>query len=449
MPSTMRRSASATSSPSRPHRAMRRTPSSSSQYREPAVGSDDPSTKSQIYVLSADGSSLFLLDPSKPDGNEEPPPYAPFRITPPEVRQSGSDEPTGGIRAMNLAPPAPGISSPLRSPQSGHAFPPGTIITPEARARAVTLPGRSRSPHETPTRSIVRNSSSFTSPNNTRSARSTRSLRPPNDRTRSQQSIATSIGATSVRVPDERTSLLSPDDWVEVNYYRGRGRWRAIFCGEVEEGEEVVTWSGGWKRYWRTLSERQAWRGLVHLILLTFPFALLVWPFLLAGTLAGTALLITLPLGAAVWWLTLFLARSAARLEIITQLHYHSPLSPSRRHPAYHPIFHHPKEVLSSPDPLETDPDCADIHSDEEGGTDEVVWETRFIKCSYAMFCDHYSYSALVYFLLIKPLVVLFPTIFIVALFPVCFLTIFALPVYLRAMRRWGKWQAGIAVENL
>lgn len=44
--------------------------------------------------------------------------------------------------------------------------------------------------------------------------------------------------------------------------------------------------------------------------------ALLVWPFLVVGTVAGTALLITLPLGAAVWWLTLILARSAARLEV-------------------------------------------------------------------------------------------------------------------------------------
>lgn len=44
--------------------------------------------------------------------------------------------------------------------------------------------------------------------------------------------------------------------------------------------------------------------------------ALLVWPFLLVGTLVGTALLITLPLGVAVWWLTLIIARSAAKLEV-------------------------------------------------------------------------------------------------------------------------------------
>lgn len=44
--------------------------------------------------------------------------------------------------------------------------------------------------------------------------------------------------------------------------------------------------------------------------------ALLVWPPLLVGTLVGTALLITLPIGAVVWWLTLFIARSAARFEV-------------------------------------------------------------------------------------------------------------------------------------
>lgn len=44
--------------------------------------------------------------------------------------------------------------------------------------------------------------------------------------------------------------------------------------------------------------------------------ALLVWPWLVIGTLVGTALLITLPIGAAVWWITLFLSRSAARLEV-------------------------------------------------------------------------------------------------------------------------------------
>jgi hypothetical protein len=44
--------------------------------------------------------------------------------------------------------------------------------------------------------------------------------------------------------------------------------------------------------------------------------ALAIWPWLVIGTLVGTALLITLPIGAAIWWITLFLSRSSARLEV-------------------------------------------------------------------------------------------------------------------------------------
>ena len=70
-------------------------------------------------------------------------------------------------------------------------------------------------------------------------------------------------------------------------------------------------------------------------------------------------------------------------------------------------------------------------------------------KSSRCQFCDHYSYSALSYFLLVKPLITLISTILVVALLPVAFATIFGLPVYLRAVRRWGRWQAGVAMENL
>jgi hypothetical protein len=42
---------------------------------------------------------------------------------------------------------------------------------------------------------------------------------------------------------------------------------------------------------------------------------LVLWPILIAGTLVGTVLLITLPLGAMVWFLVLILARSACRAE--------------------------------------------------------------------------------------------------------------------------------------
>ena len=62
---------------------------------------------------------------------------------------------------------------------------------------------------------------------------------------------------------------------------------------------------------------------------------------------------------------------------------------------------------------------------------------------------DHYSYSALSYFVLLKPLVVLFSTILLLAFFPIALVLLPLLPIYLRAVRVWGRYQAGIAMENL
>jgi hypothetical protein len=44
---------------------------------------------------------------------------------------------------------------------------------------------------------------------------------------------------------------------------------------------------------------------------------------------------------------------------------------------------------------------------------------------------------------------VLFSTIALWALFPVAVALVFTLPMYLRAARRWGRWQAEVALENL
>lgn len=53
------------------------------------------------------------------------------------------------------------------------------------------------------------------------------------------------------------------------------------------------------------------------------------------------------------------------------------------------------------------------------------------------------------YFLLIKPLVVFFPTVALIALFPVCLVLFPLLPVYLRVARRYGLWQARVALDNV
>jgi hypothetical protein len=56
------------------------------------------------------------------------------------------------------------------------------------------------------------------------------------------------------------------------------------------------------------------------------------------------------------------------------QLKYHSPLGPSAPEPTYHPIFYRVKERLpGSPiSPMSEFPP-------------DIEWETRFVKCSYAM----------------------------------------------------------------
>jgi hypothetical protein len=56
------------------------------------------------------------------------------------------------------------------------------------------------------------------------------------------------------------------------------------------------------------------------------------------------------------------------------QLKYHSPLGPSTPEPTYHPIFYRVKERLpGSPiSPMSEFPP-------------DIEWETRFVKCSYAM----------------------------------------------------------------
>lgn len=57
------------------------------------------------------------------------------------------------------------------------------------------------------------------------------------------------------------------------------------------------------------------------------------------------------------------------------QLKYHSPLDPSVPQPSYHPIFYRVKERLNQTPPI----------SPIDEFPPEIQWETRFVKCSYAM----------------------------------------------------------------
>ncbi|KIR60258.1 hypothetical protein I312_104194 [Cryptococcus bacillisporus CA1280] len=465
----------------KPPRLLHRSPSEPVHVNGPLAGSNGvngvngengalTSPSQQIYVLTADGSRLFLLDPTRPNG-EEPPPYASFPIQ--HIPDSDADADAeadvegngyvGGI-GDTLAPTSSRLLTPGYIPTST-----SPIVEPSRRHRARTLSALSAE------RSRPRTSTTTSRPDNRRARTglltTTASPGPPYGR------------GVAVGPADERTPLLAVrvgdgmaeadeavegqgDGSLERRSGMRRGWWRGVCCGELEKGEQVGTWSDGWKRFWRPVGKKDYWASVFHLIFLNFPLALLVWPPLLVGTLAGTALLITLPIGAAVWWITLFIARSAARLETIMQTYYH-PLPPSKL-PPYHPIFHIPLAPSPLPTPLHSPTSSpsrphSHLHSrhsansnqslhDEENPTTPTPtqqWDKRFTKCSYAMFLDHYSYSSLSYFLLIKPVITLFSTIVIVVVLLLGGATVVGLPVALRAVKRWGKWQAEVAMENL
>lgn len=148
---------------------------------------------------------------------------------------------------------------------------------------------------------------------------------------------------------------------------------RSIVCGDGEgtialsEGEGEVVRRSAWRRYWAPVVSRDHWRPLLHLLAINVPFNLLVWPPLLVGTLAGTVLLITLPIGAVVWWLTLMIARWAAREELRLQARFHGLGHRPR------PVFHRVREVR--------------LPSSGGDGQLELVYDTRFLKKSWAMVC--------------------------------------------------------------
>lgn len=69
--------------------------------------------------------------------------------------------------------------------------------------------------------------------------------------------------------------------------------------------------------------------------------------------------------------------RLVADIQTIMQLRYHSPLNPSVVEPSYHPIFYRVKERSNPSSPI----------SPMSEFPPEIQWETRFVKCSYAMVC--------------------------------------------------------------
>ena len=258
-------SQSVTSMPTSP-KPSRRRPHASSDTIDVRLDANDndnvnednhePVARQQIYVLSADGSQLFLLDPTKPSGNEEPPPYAPFRT---DVTASNS--------ASEVAATATSIHSGPTSPRNAMSPPsfPGIVLPPDSqsRHRSSTLSAIHHDAHgRSSSRPSIRNNNSFSHTARVRPHRS--------------HSAHSSPGVPSSSMVDETTPLLARDvdteDWVEVDWLQRRKFWKAVFCGEIEEAGEDRSWKAAWRRFWRPVGQGRYWKSLVHLWLLNFPF---------------------------------------------------------------------------------------------------------------------------------------------------------------------------------
>lgn len=252
------------SSPKPPRNPLPRSPSApihlASQANQPPP--------QQIYVLSADGSRLFLLDPTKP-GNEEPPPYAPFQ--PPSsghstTRSSSSNNLSGGLTSPASA--AQIHVDALASPQrSGRTLGQGHLLLPSADGA-----GEAHTRHRARTLSAI-NCQTNQRPRYRTFASHSHSPPTPNSSSHARPRSATSSPGIShrMRLVDETTPLLARlEDGITT--LPQRGLWRSVFCGDVDVDEDTSKWAGGWRRYWRPWKRREYWRASLHLILLNFPF---------------------------------------------------------------------------------------------------------------------------------------------------------------------------------
>jgi hypothetical protein len=177
-----------------------------------------------IYVLSADGSQLWLVDPSKPPGNEEPPPYMPFSAPDADVEAGNSNEGPVATRHRASTFSGPVGLTPLST------FPEASPVSPGALSvGSLSLPSTSTS----------------TSPPRSRHGSSFGPLSPRRRR---------------VVVPDETTPLLAgasaSTSW----------SWGTIFRGHHDDG------STRWRRFWHPMNDSASWKAVLHLLVLNFPF---------------------------------------------------------------------------------------------------------------------------------------------------------------------------------
>ncbi|KAJ9109504.1 hypothetical protein QFC20_003248 [Naganishia adeliensis] len=490
--------------------------------------------REKVYLLSADGSSLYLLNTSSSE--ELPPPYAPYR------RPSASDQetPLDPAHLTNLSLMGtvnPQLLGLVESPSRYHAARRQRAATTTAamggrRSRASSDAGLREPPHSAGYQSTRHDT-----------GRHGQGAVPMPSLHRLQSDVGPSTRGSSVRV-DERTPLLRTSNGngmvvnalginvssssrsphaggtrssrsisvTSANYSNGHphpplylendgsggiiastsssssaqtpsnrvrpSSWRNMLRApsqmntptlrviDTPDGEAIVVTRPKKKRhpivrYLRPLWSGAHWAALFHLVVINLPFAILLWPILVVGTVTGTILLITLPLGALVWFITLILARSACRLELKMQLYFHSPLRSSIPRPVYFPIFRRIKLAEGADGQVQP---VVEVHG--EGETAEltgVVHERNFFKNCWSMaswvaslpgpvltrFTDHISYQCLYYLVVTKALITLASSIVIIVLVPISAALIVPLPGMLELVRRFGRWQAGVAVEGL
>ncbi|KAF9050543.1 hypothetical protein BJ165DRAFT_1458594 [Panaeolus papilionaceus] len=205
-----------------------------------------------------------------------------------------------------------------------------------------------------------------------------------------------------------------------------------------------------WKRYFRPLKKASYYRPLLHLAAINFPYALAAWIYLVVFTVVGTTLLVALPLGALLCFFNLIGARLFSRGELALQARFHPSLALVSPYPP-RPIFTRWREATD--DEVEagqggSTPQRLGLGIQRRNGI-HMVKEKSFYKNSYAMFTDPTSYQALFYFIVIKPAITLLITLFIIVLVIPSFVLVVPAPAMLRAVRRIGVWQAGVAIEGL
>ncbi|KAI6121803.1 hypothetical protein EDD16DRAFT_1537495 [Pisolithus croceorrhizus] len=263
-------------------------------------------------------------------------------------------------------------------------------------------------------------------------------------------SYSSTIGSSSSHAPSIVQTVLSffrdpSEEDLSVGFQTHLSRQEVSYDGEPSQSHDangvlhsksrwpLLSWRS-WRKYFRPLGRRAYYAALFHLLVLNFPFALIVWIYLFLFTLTGTTLIITLPIGAVLCFLDLLGARAFAKGELALQTKFHGPLAYSPPYPPW-PIF----QRTRIPPPSEM----------EDAAAEQVYYERSFYRNTYAMFTDPTTFQALFYFLVIKPGITLGVTILLLVVVPVSYALIFPAPLMLRLVRKLGTWQANVAVEGL